>query len=91
LQIVFHHVVYPEDKRDEKVAQESIATLKGPLGVLKNALKAGGRFTIADLNVAAVLAWSRPERNLYADFPGVSVWLKACLGRPAQKKVQGVR
>jgi len=97
LQIVFHRVVYPEDKRDEKVAQESIATLKGPLGVLENALKAGGgqlvggRFTIADLNVAAVLAWSRPARDLYADFPGVTAWLKACLDRPAQKKVQGMR
>lgn len=97
LQILFHRVVLPEDKRDEKTAQESIAALKGPLGVLENALKAGGghlvggRFTIADLNVAAVLAWSRPARDLYADFPGVSAWLKACLDRPAQKKVQGMR
>ena len=95
LQILFHRVVYPEDKRDEKAAQEAIATLKAPLGVLENALKAGGgqlvggRFTIADLNVASVLAWSRPARDLYADFPGVTAWLKACLDRPAQKKVQG--
>lgn len=97
LQILFHRVVLPEDKRDEKAAQDAIAALKGPLGVLENALKAGGghlvggRFTIADLNVAAVLAWSRPARDLYADFQGVSVWLKACLDRPAQKKVQGMR
>jgi glutathione S-transferase len=95
LQILFNRVVYPEDKRDEKAAQEAIATLKAPLGVLENALKAGGgqlvggRFTIADLNVAAVLSWSRPARDLYEGFPGVATWLKACLDRPAQKKVQG--
>lgn len=97
LQILFHRVVYPEDKRDEKAAQDAIATLKVPLGVLENALKAGGgqlvggRFTIADLNVAAVLAWSRPARELYVGFPGVTAWLKACLDRPAQKKVQAMR
>ncbi len=97
LQILFHRVVYPEDKRDEKAVQDAIATLRGPLGVLENALKAGGgqlvggRFTIADLNVAAVLSWSRPARELHADFPGVAAWLKACLDRPAQKKVQAMR
>lgn len=97
LQILFNRVVYPEDKRDEKAAQDAIATLKAPLGVLEGALKSGGgqlvggRFTIADLNVAAVLSWSRPARDLYADFPGVTAWLKACLDRPAQKKVQGMR
>jgi glutathione S-transferase len=97
LQILFHRVVLPEDKRDERAAQDAIATLRGPLGVLESALKAGGgqlvggRFTMADLNVAAVLSWSRPARDLYADFPGVTAWLKACLDRPAQKKVQGMR
>lgn len=97
LQIVFNRVVYPEDKRDEKAVQDAIVTLKAPLAVLEGALKAGGghlvggRFTIADLNVAAVLAWSRPARELYSDFPAVTAWLKACLDRPAQKKVQGMR
>lgn len=97
LQILFHRALYPEDKRDEKAALDAIATLRGPLGVLDGALKAGGghlvggRFTIADLNVAAVLSWSRLARDLHAEFPDVSAWLKSCLDRPAQRKVQGLR
>lgn len=51
----------------------------------------GGRFTIAALNNSAVLSWSRPARDLYADFLRDTAWLKAGLDRPAQKKVQCMR
>ena len=47
----------------------------------------GDRFTVADLNVASVLAWAAAAPKLREDHPRVRAWLKRCLGRPAQQKV----
>jgi len=43
----------------------------------------GERFTIADLNVAAVLSPSRSERLDLEPTPHVSGWLRRCYARPA--------
>jgi glutathione S-transferase len=43
----------------------------------------GNRFTVADLNVASVLAWARPAQIDMAAFPQVAEWLKNCAERPA--------
>lgn len=45
----------------------------------------GGRFTVADLNVASVLAWAKPARLDLATKPKVAGWLKRCFERPAFK------
>jgi glutathione S-transferase len=72
------------------VAREAEATLEQPLRILDAALAGkdhlvGGRFTIADLNVASVMAWVKAGRVGFASVPNVERWLRACLKRPAQK------
>ena len=50
---------------------------------------AGARFTVADLNVAAVLSPSRSEHLDLAPYPGVAAWLARCYARPAALAVRG--
>ncbi|HUC73472.1 MAG TPA: glutathione S-transferase family protein [Stellaceae bacterium] len=78
----------PEDKRDDAAAEEAERALAAPLKVLDAAVSAtpyliGDRFTVADLNVAGILAWARQARVNLAAFPSVERWLKACHDRPA--------
>jgi len=63
------------------------------LCVLEDALRARGwllgeRFTIADLNVAAVLSPSRWARIDLEPAPHASAWLARCYGRPAARAVR---
>jgi glutathione S-transferase len=88
--VLFHRFLLPEGNRDEAVAREAEATLEQPLRILDAALAGkdhlvGGRFTIADLNVASVMAWVKAGRVGFASVPNVERWLRACLKRPAQK------
>jgi glutathione S-transferase len=78
----------PEDKRDDAAAEAAERALAAPLRVLDAALAAtpyllGDRFTVADLNVASILAWARQARVDLAAFPNVERWLKACHDRPS--------
>ncbi len=74
------------EKRSEAVAKENEEALKRPLAVLdaelaKSPYLLGSSFTVADLNVAAVLygAWFNKHT-----FPAnVAAWLERCLTRPA--------
>ena len=64
-----------------------------PLGVLDGALShsaflLGEQFTVADLNVASILAWARPAQIDVAPFPRVAEWLKNCAERPAARAVR---
>jgi glutathione S-transferase len=45
----------------------------------------GEHFTVADLNVAAVLSPSRAAHLPIGDYPGVSAWLDRCHDRPAAR------
>lgn len=88
--IVLHRRVYAEPQRDLAKSQEAGERLKAPLAVLDSWLQAhewlvGGRFTVADLNVAAVLMWARAEKGLIDGFPHVKRWVEACMARPAFK------
>src|SRR5262249_53307767 len=61
LTAMMNRMVYPEDKRDLAAADAAEKTLAQPLGVLDGALAGtpyllGGDFTVADLNVASILA-----------------------------------
>ena len=90
--ILLHRAALPEAKRVPASASQAAGRLKQPLRVLEAALLnapflAGERFTVADLNVAAVLSWARPEADLLAAFPAVSAWLADALARPAALRV----
>jgi len=74
-------------------ADEAEKSLAQPLGVLDGALGRTAyllaeRFTIADLNVASILAWARPAQIDVAPFPRVAEWLKNCAERPAARAVR---
>ncbi|HEX4889117.1 MAG TPA: glutathione S-transferase family protein [Alphaproteobacteria bacterium] len=49
----------------------------------------GSSFSIADLNVAAVLAWLQMAKFDMAPYPNAGAWLGRCLGRPAFAEARG--
>ena len=93
LTVLMHRRVMPVEKRDANFAEAAEKRLKVPLRVLdthlkKNAYIAAERFTVADINVASVLAWIRPAPELIEQFSSVHSWLQLCLARPAQQRVR---
>ena len=90
LTALMHRAVHPADKRDAAAADAAEKTLRPPLGVLDGVLARstnllGDSFTVADLNVASILAWARPAQINMAAFPRVAEWLKNCAERPAAR------
>jgi glutathione S-transferase len=78
----------PEERRDPAAADEGERALAAPLKVLDAAVAPtpyllGNNFTVADLNVASILAWARQARVSLAAVPKAEMWLKACHDRPA--------
>ena len=74
--------------KDAKMESAALAELAKPLGVLESALAktqwlGGDRFTVADLNVASVLAWAQLAKIDLGARPRVAEWLGRCLARPA--------
>ena len=93
LTVLMHSRVLPEAKRDAARASRNRGVLQAPFGVLDEALRdrdylVEGRFTVADLNVAAVLSWCKPARVPLDAFPNLGAWLARCLARPARKRAQ---
>lgn len=96
LTALFHRFIYPEDKRDPAVAEASLEEIQAPLKVLDAALEGrdyllGGAFSVADLNVAAVLSWARLGQIDLSATPAVDNWLGRCLDRPAAERARPVR
>jgi glutathione S-transferase len=90
LTALMNRAVYPDKQRDAAAADAAEKALAQPLGVLEGALTRsanllGDRFTVADLNVASILAWARPAQIDMAAFPKVAEWLKNCAERPAAR------
>ena len=88
IEYLFHSVFLPEDQRDAAVAAAAAKQLEAPFTVLDGALEGrdhlvGGQFSVADLNVAAVLAWSLLAGFDFSAFPNLERWLGACTSRPA--------
>jgi glutathione S-transferase len=94
--IMRNRVMNPPDQRDEKTAQAAVEALKAPMNALEESLKGkeyllGKDFTIADLNVAAVMSWIPMMKLDLSSTPNVAAWLQKCLGRDANKKVRGLK
>lgn len=90
--ILFHAALLPEDKRDASLLAAAQKKIAKPLGVLDQHLAGrdyllDGGFTIADLNVASVMAWLQFSRQDLSAWPNVVAWLARCLKRPAVKTV----
>jgi glutathione S-transferase len=78
------------------MADAAVESLKAPFAVLDGALAktgflVGGRFTVADLNVAEIMRYAQAEPALFEPVPRVKAWLAACQARPAFKKMWEAR
>src|SRR5262249_42985139 len=89
-----HAVRLPPADRDPQRLAEALKVLERPLKVLDGALAGrsyllGEDFTVADLNVAAVI--SRAIDMDLSATPRVGDWLKRCLDRPAAVATRALR
>lgn len=96
LDILYHRVGKPPAERDEAIAQAGIAALRAPFAVLDQALAGkdwlvGDRFTVADINVAEIVRYAMPAKELFDAAPNVARWLAACHARPAFKRMMAER
>jgi glutathione S-transferase len=94
--LLVNRVMAPPEQRNEKAALAAVEALKAPLNALEETLKGkeyllGKNFTIADLNVAAVMSWIPMMKLDISSTPNVQAWLQRCLGREANKKVRGLK
>jgi glutathione S-transferase len=73
----------------------ALDALRGPFSVLDDALAdgflVGGRFTVADINVAEVVRYADGATELFKAAPRVKAWFEACRGRPAYRKMWDAR
>jgi glutathione S-transferase len=91
--LLMQRLFLPADQRDEKVAAKAIESLKAPLKVLDDHLAnreylLGKDFTIADLNVAAVLSFAMLVKLDMSATPKAQAWLQKCLNREANQRVR---
>lgn len=89
-----HAVRLPESERDAAKREEALKVIAKPFRILdaavaQQAYLLGDAFTIADLNVAAVISRA-VDMNLSA-VPNLKAWLLRCLARPAAQKVLALK
>ena len=89
-----HAVRLPPAERDAAKRDEALKVVAAPFKVLDAALATqdyllGGEFTVADLNVAAVI--SRAVDMDLAAVPKLKAWLTRCLERPAARKALALK
>ncbi len=93
MQMVLNKLMLPEDQRDPAKIKQAETDIERPLKVLDAQLAErgyllGSEFTIADLNVAAVLSMAGFVGLDVSGFPSVKRWFDTCLGRPAFARAQ---
>jgi glutathione S-transferase len=90
---LFNRVVLAEDKRDMLAAEDAEKALFSPLSVLDGVVSRsryllGSEFTVADLNVAAIVRNAHHARVDFTPFPNAASWLCACHDRPAAQRAR---
>jgi glutathione S-transferase len=100
LKVLMHRMAMPVEQRKPALADAAVSRLRVPLAVLEQQLarqhSAGAaylgaeRFTVADLCVASVLNWARPDTELMAAFPLVHQWIVRCIERPAYLRAKAL-
>ncbi|MDA0369299.1 MAG: glutathione S-transferase family protein [Proteobacteria bacterium] len=93
LTIAVERFFKPEDQRDEAKAKEAEETLKPRLAYVDSQLKGkkhlvGGSFSIADINVACVLASTMITNVDLSPYPDLKRWLTETAGRAAYTKAR---
>jgi len=95
LTVLRNRLMLPPEQRNAKAAEEAENALKAPLKVLDDHLKGreyllGKDFTIADLNVAAILSFALLAKINFSATPTALAWLQKCLGREANQRVRAM-
>ena len=95
LAFLMHGALMPPERRKPELAALAQRRLLAPLRVLEQHLQsrpylAGGRFTVADVCVASVVAWVESASELMGACPCVEAWLQRCLARPAFQAVRAM-
>jgi glutathione S-transferase len=96
IEIVYNRVSKPVGERDPKKADAAVASLRAPFAILDKALASsgflvGGRFTVADINVAEIVRYALAAPELFEAAPRVKTWLSACHSRPKFKAMMAER
>jgi glutathione S-transferase len=96
IQVLYHRVAKPAAERDPKIADAAVAALKAPFAVLDKALAdsgyvVGGRFTVADINLAECVRYAQAAPELFEPNPNVKAWLAKVQSRPAFKAMMAKR
>jgi glutathione S-transferase len=89
-----HAVRLPPEEQDLAKRAEALKVLVAPFKVLDAAVSKqpyllGDKFTVADLNVAAVISRAI-EMDLHA-VPNLKAWLSRCLERPAAREALALK
>jgi glutathione S-transferase len=95
MKVMMHRMFLPEAQRSEAEAKAGEAALAKPMGVLEGVLAGrphllGDPFTVADLNVGAVVSWG-PTLGKLTLSPNVAAWFARCSERPALRRAMGRR
>jgi glutathione S-transferase len=96
LNVLYHRLGNPQGAKDPAAANAAVAALRQPFAVLDTALArdghpVGGRFTVADINLAEVVRYAQAAPELFEAAPRVKAWLAACQARPAFRKMWEAR
>jgi glutathione S-transferase len=89
-----HAVRLPEAERDAAKRDEALKVIARPFQILDAAVSKqdyllGSQFTVADLNVAAVI--SRAIEMDLSALPNLKAWLTRCLERPAAREALALK
>ena len=96
INVLYHRIGNPWGPNDAKIADAAVAALERPFRVLdralaKNGWLVGGRFTVADINVAEILRYAQAAPELFDEAPQVKAWLAVCQARAAFRKMWDAR
>jgi len=95
LTILLNRALLPPEKRNEEAAVTAVAAVQGPLKVLDGALTGrdyllGKDFTIADLNLSAIMSFALFAKLDMSATPAAQAWVQKCLGREGFKKAHSL-
>ena len=93
LTILFlHRPGQQQPGEDAAIVANAAERLIRPLHVVEDHLAqhghmVGGRFTVADINMAEVLRYAQSHGTLMDQFPALMTWLRDCQSRPGFRKM----
>lgn len=96
IEVLYNTIGKPPEQRDAALLKRSVEALAAPFAVLDQALAktgfvVGGRFTVADINLAEVFRYAQPVPELFEAAPRVKAWIAACQARQGFKDMVAAR